>query len=276
MSTSSSVPLAGGLPRRPPSLASLRARGDRHPVFTCVQLQYWLAVLRLRALDDDVLAELERIGRHPCLVRAFGAPPSHCHGVSFPSGPRASRYTQMCGLRHSTFVTGPVRVTGLFPSNSAAKEWCARSGAATIRTVSRLKSVLISGTPESRRVWIGDASVLKDVEVVRLDPPGGRQLPHLAQRPLFVARGAAVGATRPQPGLARWRARAAWRCGTRGGTYAMAASLSLSEAEKKEGEKVRGGRDQFISAAGDELGGPGADSGRGPRTSTWESTPTRP
>ena len=59
---------------------------------------------------------------HPWRVSALGAPPSHCHGVSVPSGPRASRYTQMCGFRHSTFVTGPLSVIGLLPSNWATNE----------------------------------------------------------------------------------------------------------------------------------------------------------
>ena len=31
----------------------------------------------------------------------------------------------MCGFIHSTFVTLPVNVTGLFGSNSAEMEWCA-------------------------------------------------------------------------------------------------------------------------------------------------------
>ena len=34
----------------------------------------------------------------------------------------------MCGFSHSTFVTAPFSVTGLFASNSAAKEWCAETG----------------------------------------------------------------------------------------------------------------------------------------------------
>src|SRR3970040_2208786 len=42
---------------------------------------------------------------HPCRVNELGALPSHCQADTVPSALRASRYTQMCGLRHSTFVT---------------------------------------------------------------------------------------------------------------------------------------------------------------------------
>src|SRR5215475_10553194 len=34
----------------------------------------------------------------------------------------------MCGFIHSTFVTVPVNLIGLFLSYSAAKEWCASTG----------------------------------------------------------------------------------------------------------------------------------------------------
>src|SRR5262245_10645483 len=36
----------------------------------------------------------------------------------------------MCGFIHSTFLIVPVKVIGLFWSNSAVLAWCARSGAA--------------------------------------------------------------------------------------------------------------------------------------------------
>ena len=38
----------------------------------------------------------------------------------------------MCGLVHSTFLMTPVIFTGLVSSNSAAKEWCAASGASAV------------------------------------------------------------------------------------------------------------------------------------------------
>src|SRR5262245_25112957 len=40
----------------------------------------------------------------------------------------------MCGFIHSTFTTLPVKVIGLFESNSADTEWCAASGTPNIRT----------------------------------------------------------------------------------------------------------------------------------------------
>ena len=58
----------------------------------------------------------------PFRVRVLGAPPSHCHGCTLPWASFTSRYTQMCGFIHSSFVTAPVSVTGLFESNSAANE----------------------------------------------------------------------------------------------------------------------------------------------------------
>src|SRR5262245_35274275 len=39
----------------------------------------------------------------------------------------------MCGFIHSTFVTVPVNLIGLFRSYSAAKEWCASTGATAHR-----------------------------------------------------------------------------------------------------------------------------------------------
>ena len=61
----------------------------------------------------------------PLRVSVLGAPPSHCHGCTLPCASFTSRYTQMCGFIHSSFVTAPVSVTGLFASNSAANEWWA-------------------------------------------------------------------------------------------------------------------------------------------------------
>ena len=47
-----------------------------------------------------------------------------------PSSPLTSMWTQACGLIHSTFVTVPRNLTGLFASNSAPNAWWARTGAA--------------------------------------------------------------------------------------------------------------------------------------------------
>src|SRR5437667_7445596 len=68
----------------------------------------------------------------PFRVSVLGGPPSHCHGCGLPWSSLTSRYTQMCGLAHSTLVTTPLRVTGLLMSNSAAKEWCADRGRASV------------------------------------------------------------------------------------------------------------------------------------------------
>src|SRR5262245_45135734 len=61
---------------------------------------------------------------------AFGAPPSTAQVSTFPSGPFTSMWIQECGLLHSILMTVPLIVTGLFASNSAANEWCARIGTA--------------------------------------------------------------------------------------------------------------------------------------------------
>src|SRR5581483_10765360 len=62
---------------------------------------------------------------------AFGAPASIIQLSTLPSGFFTSRWIQACGLIHSIEVTVPVIFTGFCASYSAAKEWCAITGAAT-------------------------------------------------------------------------------------------------------------------------------------------------
>ena len=53
-----------------------------------------------------------------------------------------------CGFPHSSFVTAPVSVTGLFISNSAAKEWWAWTGSAAAQRGRRQsESVSLSCAP---------------------------------------------------------------------------------------------------------------------------------
>src|SRR5213593_3115997 len=73
-------------------------------------------------------------GPQPLRVSVLGGPPSHCQGCGPPLSSFTSRYTQMCGFAHSTFVTAPFSVMGLFASNSAAKEWCVDTGCAMAAT----------------------------------------------------------------------------------------------------------------------------------------------
>src|SRR4051794_39909500 len=55
----------------------------------------------------------------------------------------------MWGLVHSTFLMTPVIFTGLVSSNSAAKEWCAASGAnaARARHAASARRVLMGASP---------------------------------------------------------------------------------------------------------------------------------
>src|SRR5688572_1496312 len=61
----------------------------------------------------------------------------------------------MCGFRHSTFVTGPLSVTGLSPSNSATNEWCAGSAAVSTRITAAARAprtlAARGGSPASHR-----------------------------------------------------------------------------------------------------------------------------
>src|SRR5271170_7036338 len=58
----------------------------------------------------------------PLRVNVLGGPPSHCQATTLPFWSFTSRYIQMCGLVHSSFVSVPWRVIGLSPLNSAANE----------------------------------------------------------------------------------------------------------------------------------------------------------
>src|SRR3982751_2393607 len=74
-------------------------------------------------------------GSSDCLLkprrsRAFGAPASTIQLSTLPSGFFTSMWIQACGLIHSIDVTVPVIFTGFPASYSAAKEWCAMTGAA--------------------------------------------------------------------------------------------------------------------------------------------------
>ena len=53
--------------------------------------------------------------------KVFGVPPSIIHCSMMPSGLFTSIWIQAWGLIHSTFVTVPCSLMGLFASNSAAK-----------------------------------------------------------------------------------------------------------------------------------------------------------
>src|SRR5437868_4677971 len=60
----------------------------------------------------------------------FGVPHSTPQLVTLPSASFTSIQIQECGLIHSILVTVPRSLSGVFESNSAAKEWCARIGTA--------------------------------------------------------------------------------------------------------------------------------------------------
>ena len=61
----------------------------------------------------------------PRRINAVGGPSSKSHWTIFPAASFASTATRAWGLVHSSLVTSPVTVMGLFWSYSAANEWCA-------------------------------------------------------------------------------------------------------------------------------------------------------
>src|SRR5437773_7196161 len=62
---------------------------------------------------------------NPRRNRTFGVPASIAQLTTMPSGCFTEMCSQQWGLTHSIFVIVPVKFTGLFASNSAAKAWCA-------------------------------------------------------------------------------------------------------------------------------------------------------
>src|SRR5215510_8139477 len=62
----------------------------------------------------------------PRLMSIAGAASSTSQLTTFPAASFTSMKNRACGLIQSTFVTGPVRIAGLFLSYCAANEWCAR------------------------------------------------------------------------------------------------------------------------------------------------------
>src|SRR4051794_20375498 len=110
----------------------------------------------------------------------------------------------MCGLAHSTTFTVPVKVIGLFWSNSAVTAWCAETSAGsnistpaattvrTFRDIDRVSwdvSVLVIGRLPRLDRAVGQvlevvllARVLHDHVRIRLDPPGAHVHPVLRVR----------------------------------------------------------------------------------------------
>src|ERR1700733_8910929 len=69
----------------------------------------------------------------PFRSRTDGDPPSTDQCWTWPSAPLTSRYSQECGFTQSILTTVPSSVTGLLASNSAEKEWWAKTGNAAAR-----------------------------------------------------------------------------------------------------------------------------------------------
>src|SRR5260370_1931603 len=67
---------------------------------------------------------------NPRRKSTFGVPASTAQFSTVPSGFFTSTCIQVWGLTHSIFVMVPLKLTGLFASNSAAKAWCADTDAA--------------------------------------------------------------------------------------------------------------------------------------------------
>src|SRR6185295_17887124 len=86
----------------------------------------------------------------PRRINPAGLPNSISQLATFPLVSFTSMWKRACGLIHSTFVTGPVSVTGFSRSYSAAKEWWARTG-----TAARIRTVPTASTTEDR-VFMGD------------------------------------------------------------------------------------------------------------------------
>src|SRR5579864_5184141 len=62
---------------------------------------------------------------NPRRNRTFGVPASMAQFSTEPSSFFTSTCSQVWGLTHSILVIVPLKFTGLFASNSAAKAWCA-------------------------------------------------------------------------------------------------------------------------------------------------------
>ena len=86
----------------------------------------------------------------PLRRRLVGGPPSIPHVVTLPSVPFTSIQIQAWGLTSSTLLTVPCRLTGLFSSNAAAKEWCALTGTAAS---SRPSATTTPRTLTVIRIW---------------------------------------------------------------------------------------------------------------------------
>src|SRR5215475_14323686 len=81
----------------------------------------------------------------PFLSKIAGGPSSISQFATLPSEPFTSINRRACGLIQSSLVSEPVRLMGLLASNSAAKEWCAKTGAAaaTISAAAMIHARLI-------------------------------------------------------------------------------------------------------------------------------------
>src|SRR5690349_17948586 len=71
-------------------------------------------------------------GLKPLRISELGVLASKLHFSIFPSAPVTSRKNHECGFSRRTAVITPFTVTGLSASNSAANEWWARAGAASV------------------------------------------------------------------------------------------------------------------------------------------------
>src|SRR5438270_544404 len=67
---------------------------------------------------------------NPRRNRTFGLPASMAQFSTVPSAFFTSTCNQVWGFTHSIFVIVPLKLTGLFASNSAAKTWCAHTDVA--------------------------------------------------------------------------------------------------------------------------------------------------
>ena len=93
------------------------------------------AVFSKGAGHDQHIAGFDEFFVQPFLSKIAGGPSSISQFATLPSAPFTSINRRACGLIQSSLVNEPVRLMGLAESNSAAKEWCAKTGAAaaTIR-----------------------------------------------------------------------------------------------------------------------------------------------
>jgi hypothetical protein len=94
---------------------------------------------QVETVSHDLLNEAEDPGQE----EPGNEEPSNFQFATLPLSSFTSTKKWLWGLVHSIFVTVPVRVTGLFESYSAPKEWCATSGIAASNIPKAIRAAVI-------------------------------------------------------------------------------------------------------------------------------------